>query len=325
TGSGLATFPALYAQYIEVVPVFVVQYSNFYLDLLLELGWPGFLAMAVILAGSFGLLVLPPSSGNAHKRRGQTAVDLRWAVFAGLVVLALQGLIDDHLFGGTGTPFLLVWPGLAVYVSGKRRRKARPFHPMWQSQRRQLQFWWRKQSKQTQAAFVTGVVVIGAVSAAAAVRPFLSQWQANLGALAMARVELLGWPTGEWDDGSSTGELATAEAHFERSLAWSPTNRTALQRVGLIAKLQQDFETAVSYLEAAHQQDETHRGVLKSLVYSYVWVGMPDQAEPLFTTLPEAGREMFIYIDWWQAHGRPDLAARAEAALTLIQSRAEDG
>jgi hypothetical protein len=39
TGSGLATFPALYAQYIQVTPVFFAAYSNLFLDVWLEQGW----------------------------------------------------------------------------------------------------------------------------------------------------------------------------------------------------------------------------------------------------------------------------------------------
>ncbi len=325
TGSGLATFPALYAQYMEVAPVFVVQYSNFYLDLLLELGWPGLVAMAAILTGSFLLLMLPPPSRHSgNRRRGQTAVDMRWAVFVGLVVLVLQGLFDDHLFGGTGTPFLLVWPGLAVFVSGKRRRKARPFRHFWLGHWQRMQLAWGQQLRSARIALVIVAVVGVALGAALSGRSLFSQWQADLGALAMAQVELPGWPTGEWDDGRQADELTPAMERFEQSLRWSPTNRTALHRLGLIAMLNREYETAVAYLEAARQQDETHRGITKSLAYSYIWAGTPEKAMALLPAIPEAGRELRIYTDWWQAYGRSDLADQAEKALSLIHNQSQD-
>jgi len=48
TGSGLATFPALYAQYIQVTPFFFAAYSNLFVDVWLELGLLGLLSLLFV-------------------------------------------------------------------------------------------------------------------------------------------------------------------------------------------------------------------------------------------------------------------------------------
>ena len=104
-------------------------------------------------------------------------------------------------------------------------------------------------------------------------KPMQSIWYANLGSVEMARVELDGWPTGKWDDGSNVALLEPAEGLFHQALSFNPNNRTANHRLGLIAMLKRDFPTAISYLEPAYQIDLDHRGIRKSLGYSYLWSG----------------------------------------------------
>ncbi|MCP4421174.1 MAG: O-antigen ligase family protein, partial [Chloroflexi bacterium] len=123
TGGGLATFPALYAQYVRVTPFYFVAYSNFFLDIWLEQGFLGLISILIVLGGSFWLLlkqstfwrkkrvqqpgvlteaeVIEPTRRRRRRRRRGSAMSegemvlFRWAAFASMVVMLLHGLIDD--------------------------------------------------------------------------------------------------------------------------------------------------------------------------------------------------------------------------------------
>jgi lipopolysaccharide biosynthesis regulator YciM len=149
----------------------------------------------------------------------------------------------------------------------------------------------------------------------------MSAWNANLGAVEMARVELAGFPSGQWEDGTKVVSLGRAEVYFRRALAQDANNRTANHRLGLIAMQRRDFSSAVSYLETAHWIDGDHRGIIKSLGYAYVWSGEFDQAAPLVNQIPEASQELSTYIWWWQEQGRDDLAENAATMLKQLNER----
>jgi hypothetical protein len=75
--------------------------------------------------------------------------------------------------------------------------------------------------------------------------------------------------------------------------------------------MDQDFAAAAVYLEAALAGDPHHRGIVKSLGYTYAWLGQLDAARPLLEQIPEAGQELDTYRWWWGTQGRPDLSQRA--------------
>ncbi|MBU0512447.1 MAG: O-antigen ligase family protein, partial [Chloroflexi bacterium] len=53
TGGGLGAFPALYSQYIRVIPNFFIRHAhNLFLDVAIEQGIPGALALAAIVLGA---------------------------------------------------------------------------------------------------------------------------------------------------------------------------------------------------------------------------------------------------------------------------------
>lgn len=145
-------------------------------------------------------------------------------------------------------------------------------------------------------------------------------WQANQGALLMDRVLLPGWPHNEWRESPYATVLRPAKMHFEQALALDVSNRTAHQRLGMMALLERDFKTAVFHLEHAYQQDPHHQGIIKQLGYAYVWQGQPERALPLLVETPGAASEMEIYISWWQGQHRPELAEQAAAMFALLMN-----
>lgn len=303
TGGGLSAFAGLFSNYIRVIPHFFFSYShNFLLDVMLEQGIAGALAMLAILMGSGWLLVFP---GKSRRRRSSSSDSgrqlFRWAMVASLVTLLLHGLVDDALYANLASPLLLMVPGMAVALSSKRVQQAGQKRP----------------SRRLSRAIVTVAAAVGIFAGLffGFRRPLLSAWYANLGAVEMARVELVGWPTGGWDNGRNVALLAPSADLFREALRWNPDSRTAQYRLGLIAMLQRDYQAAVAYLKPAHQLDPGHRGISKSLGYSYTWSGEWESALVLLADIPETRDEMDVYTWWWGTQSRPDLATQAELLL----------
>ncbi len=303
TGGGLAAFPGLYAQYIAVTPFFQFNYShNLWLDVWLEQTLLGLLALLAVMGGAGALLWRTAVTvDDSTQRKSRQALNLsRWASALGLLTLLGHSLVDDALYGGLGTPFLFVLPGIVVLASRQREvERLRPF------------------------SFAAPVFIfLAAALAALTLQPsLLGRWYANRGAAAMARIELQDWPTQIWDDGRYAAQLAPAQAFLQRAIAIQPANRTAQSRLGLIALAKRDFETAVTHLQIAHDRDPDHRGIAKSLGYSYVWTGDLGRAADLLADIPEARREMKAYVHWWNEQGRPDLAALADAQAAAMAAK----
>ncbi|WP_420643973.1 O-antigen ligase family protein [Candidatus Leptofilum sp.] len=331
TGSGLGSFPALYAQYAQVTPSFFAAYSNFYLDIWLEQGFLALVAMLLLLGNSFWMLFkrsafrrqAPPKEPTAEtilatavpqpkrRRRRKREVQanelvwFQWATFVSLVVMVLHGLIDDALYGNLASPLLFFAPAMAIVVTRRRSDKAPP-----------------DTVRRKRWAVGLGTIAIILVALFFNFRQTVqAQWYANLGALELARVELMDWPTNQWDNGENLERFEPAIARFEQALMVDPQNRTANHRLGVIALVKRDFGTAVSYLERAHEQNQNYRGIVKSLGYGYVWHGQPDEAEQTLMVIPEARTEMNIYSSWWERQNRPDLAAKANEILIELGNR----
>jgi putative inorganic carbon (hco3(-)) transporter len=294
TGGGLTAFGGLYSQYIQVIPFFLYSYShNFYLDLLLEQGLLGLLSGLGVMAGAIWLLWRPAGEGPPEDK--ETAY-LRWGLFTGLLAVGLHGLADSALYAGQGTPFLFIWPGLAVAL--QRPAVARP-DPVENGYK---QMTW----------LVTAAVIVFLLVAGYLFRQAIAaSWQANLGAVAMAQVELADYPANQWVGDRHVAALPPAVARFERALDANPANGVAHHRLGLVALAAGEFETAVAHLEAAHVAQPGHRGIVKALGYSYLWSGRFDKAMPLLSGLPEIPGELDAYAWWWTEQGQPGLARYA--------------
>ncbi len=302
-GSGLVSFPALYAEYVQVVPNFYLAYSNFYLDVVLELGPVGAICLFAVWVGTWWLVVraLRRSLSRPYPQRGDIYW-LRWATLASLTIVLVHGLVDNTLFGGLGTPFLFFVPAMAVLVS----RYSTEVEMLFFSKR---------------VAWVTAVTIFLLICWLLAFRrPALANWYAYQGAQAMDRMLLVGWPSNQWHGPHQGAMLAPTHHYFEQAITWDSHNRTAQQRLGLMAMWQRDWDTAVSHLQLAHAQDPAHRGVIKSLAYAYVWQGQLQKAYPLLTQIPEARAEMEVYIGYWSQLNRPELAEKASAAFTYLDS-----
>jgi Flp pilus assembly protein TadD len=106
---------------------------------------------------------------------------------------------------------------------------------------------------------------------------------------------------------------------LENAIRVDPANRSAHQRLGILALSHGDFDRAVSALGMAWHLDADHRGVRKTLGYALVWAGDLERALPLLSQIPEAPSEMGYYAWWWETNGDRELAQRSAAMEQLLQ------
>jgi tetratricopeptide (TPR) repeat protein len=224
-----------------------------------------------------------------------------WLTLFALTIAFVHGMVDDYLYNDHGTLLSLALAGLFV-----------PLQPVLT----------RTASRTTYRirALAALIPVFALIFNGSQIR---SAWDANLGALEMARPELAGFPTGHWTEPSILPAWESAEASLQASLRADPENRTANHRLGLLTMLRGDFRSAAAYLEVAHQQAPRHRGIIKSLGYCYVWLGELEKAQTFLGEIPEAERELGNYAWWWRDRGRADLSANAALMLARLSSAAK--
>jgi tetratricopeptide (TPR) repeat protein len=150
--------------------------------------------------------------------------------------------------------------------------------------------------------------------------PFFASLYANLGALEMSRWELKDWPKDQWNGNPDVSALELAEIKFEKALTYSPLQRTALHRLGLISMQSRDFDAAQTELEKAFEIDPNHRGIRKSLGYAYVWGDRLQRAKLLLDEIDEAKQEMKVYTWWWEENDRLDLSSQANEMVSFLEA-----
>ena len=301
TGAGLDSFPGLYSQYMLVVPYFYFTNShNLFLDVAIEQGVTAGSIFIVLYLGSVLLVCQAIANDPPNELRL-----VRWLGLFALFVTIVHGFFYDYLYNGTGTA-LLFYP-LGMAMTGIVNRTSSVEQTFQQPEI--VSSWYR--------------VMIGSLLAVIAVlalnlNKIIPLWYANLGAVQMSQVELRDFPTDQWGTSEIVPRLEIADATLHSALQYDPHNQTANYRLGLISILRQDFKTAAANLETAYQEAPNHRGIIKSLGYSYVWLGEMDKAQTLLDQIPEAQHEMKVYIWWWETQGRPDLSERASLMISHL-------
>ena len=292
TGGGLGTYSGLYSHYILLIPYQFMSHSHdVFLDITLAQGIGGLLAFAGILGVTILLLVIPQSP-QEHAFDPYRSFLLKGALAASLIAFVVHGFLDDPLFSSEGAVFLFLIPGMIVW---------------WRRPEPQLESWYRSK-------WVPGVLAVSifcVLLIMAFYKPVSARWQANLGAVQMAKVELRDWPSIKWNDSRNAAHLTEAEARFTQALADNPAIRTAYHRLGSLQMLRHEYDDAVASLEMAYEIDPKHNGVRKALGYSYVWAGKPEMALPILAEVPEAYTELNTYVWWWQTQGYEDLSKQA--------------
>lgn len=312
TGGGLRSFPGLYSQYIMVTPFFIFAYShNFYLDLVLELGWIGALGLLALFL--FSLARLMQLVGSTRANTFHTL--LSEAVLVGYAVVLLHGFVDDALFGDLGSPLLLLLPGLALMLTNPVQRQSSHLEeptPVVNS---------RTSLYKLRTIIIPASLFLILIFVSILFRDvFVSSLYANLGAVLMAKSELKNWPSNSWNFGDVTPVYSSAEEQLVKSARYDENQRTAWHRLGLIAMQNLDYQEAEEDLLRAYNIDPDHRGIRKSLGYTYVWLGNYQGAAKVLEDINEAKSELNTYSWWWRDRGRDDLARQAKEMVGMLSS-----
>jgi O-antigen ligase len=301
TGGGLSSFPGLYSRYVLVIPDLFLEYShNLYLDLLIEQGLLGLLAVSMLFLLSL-LRIL------RFTWQGRETGEAKWlglGLLAGSLVILLHGFIDDPLYGKSGSPLLFLIPAEVNFLTAAITQPADKRHD-------RLPFSARKWA--VGAAFLLLGMVLMSGNAIS------SSFLANIGAVRMAKVELRGWPDGfRW--GEQVQVAASAVPELVRALALDPEQATASYRLGLIDLAAGEYDAAVDRLLVAHDRRPSHRGVTKTLGYAELWRGDIGAGVQLLRTIPESTQELGVYEWWWGEQGQLELADRASIALDELEA-----
>ena len=300
TGAGLNSFPGLYAQYILLIPFpYFSNSHNLFLDVAIEQG---------LVGGAIFLMVYLGAVWLVSKRIVTTASDeirnINWFSLLSLLVMMIYGLFYDNLYNGNGTALLFFPLGMAMIGVVSRNQSGDEVVQL------------LKELPRLKMSMITLPVLVLILILGVNINTVISRWYANLGAVQMSQAELKNFPANEWATSDTVHELKPAEFTLQEALQYDPRNQTANYRLGLISMLRQDFKTAATNLETAYQEAPTHRGIIKSLGYCYVWLGDMDKAQTLLDQIPETQNEMSVYIWWWETQGRPDLSKNASIMVS---------
>ena len=255
TGIGLGDpFALVYSRYELMIQVPFLYYShNIFLEVWLEQGLLGISSWLWLAAAVLGAL---------WAYRGHLQHWAAEATWVGLLAVFLHGVSDAR-------PYQDLWCWLPFFVllglNGAFLLRSAPLP---------------KSSK----PFFLPAALVGVFLIACVVQfsPLKTALRANLASLAQQRADL----TPSLASAQRTALLQKAADGFHEVLLQDPQNRTANQRLGLIAFDASDYQFAIRYLEAAAQKDPLHPGTRKALGLSYAFNQDFDQAVPLLTGVP---------------------------------------
>jgi tetratricopeptide (TPR) repeat protein len=247
-----------------------------------------------------------------HHTRKQAIFN--WLVLVVLVFAFVHGMVDNYLYNAKGSLLALVLVAFAANTfGGSQRAEPKIPHPSRVSGSLASRL---QDNRLTLPVF--GLFLIFVTLFFFRLNDIRSVWYANQGALEMAKVELAGFPTNAWAGPQMAAQLGSAEASLQQALQLNPYNQTANYRLGAIAMLRRDFDSARAYLEIAYQSAPHHRGIIKMLGYSYVWLNELDRAGTLLAHIPESKDELDVYSWWWGEQDRSDLSAQAKTMISKL-------
>lgn len=293
TGIGLGgTFAMIYSRYVLLIQVPFLSYShNLFLQVWLNHGLLGILAFTWLIAAFWTLVRRVSWQGGA----------LFQGAWLGVAAILLHGLSDARQYadGWTFLP-LFVLLGLAV---ASRRESESARERVSESANRRGSRW----------VLVMGMIVVG-TAGLLAWKPLTAMAYANAGSLTQARAQLAEGLTDE----QRSDLIRQAVSYYEQAVLLDANNRTAQQRLGMLALDAQRLDEAITYLEAAYRADSSNTTTHKALGLAYTWAGRLAEARQLLADVPEIVEELNVWGWWWGTQGEREWAANAYRVSLLL-------
>lgn len=258
TGSGLATFPMVYATYALQAHVYILPHAhNLWLQIWMEQGLPGVIAFGWFAASFYEWV---------WKKRAA----LNWLALGGLAAttaMLVHGLFDAAFWYNDVTRMFLFLP-FAFTVAGIGSAPA-----------------WKRDLK------------IGAAIGAAALLALVlywnaaqTRWYANAGSLKQTRIELQAYafPHMLVEYVRHDGDLSDAESYFRQTLEHDAQDVTANQRLAMILLARGQYESALALAQAAYQRDAENSVTWQLLGDAYLALGRAEQAYTFWSRVSNA-------------------------------------
>ncbi len=287
TGSGLATFPMVYATYALQMHVFILPHAhNLWLQIWMEQGLPGVVAFAWFVASFYWWIW--------EKRR-----EWNWLAgggFAATTAMLVHGLVDAAFWYNDATrvllfvPFAFTLAGSGAAVSVKQDLKI-------------------------------GTVICAAVLIAVSVfwKQALTRWYANVGSLNQTRTELesYAFPQILVEYVRQERDLSGAERYFRQALKLEPQNVTANQRLAMIELARGEYADALLHAQAASAGDPTNPVTWQLLGDAHLALGHEERAYEYWSRLENAADK--LDIEAAIRYQRAGDEVRAERARALAE------
>lgn len=287
-GGGLDSFGGQYSQYVLSIPFLRFTYGHhFYIDTLLELGILGLTSILALYTISLVYLLTLDNNTGALER---SQWHLKGATLASLIALILHGLIDDAIFGDSGSSFIFMAAGMAFAL-------ILPRHGI-------------RKGGIISLVIVLVIGIAGIFSLSAIQSGRLS----NSAAIEMAQVQLADWPTNEWSKGQHAAPLEMIAPDFERAIEINSLDTTSYYRLGLIHMESREFDEAKTQLSKAMELQPAHSGIKKNYGYALLWSGQIEEGLLVLEDLPEIQQEVDAYVWWWGQVGEDELSGIAQSA-----------
>jgi tetratricopeptide (TPR) repeat protein len=201
-----------------------------------------------------------------------------------VVVLLVQGLIDDPIYGSRAVvvffiPLSFGVPILRVAETSSRR--------------------WRVRTVAVAAALI---LVAGVVFW----RPLLSRVNSNLAAVEQSRRELSVYTWPEWpiqDAVRQEADLSGAIAGYERALRIDDENSSANRRLGQIELSLGQYEAALAHLEKAYVATPWDNASRQLLGEAYIATGDVDAGMVLWDSVDNGVRQLDLRRFWYDYVG----------------------
>jgi hypothetical protein len=280
SGSGLRSFWLIHSTYALLIPVHLFDHvHNSFLEIWVEQGIIGAISVISIsvIVGVWAWRALDRNELPAYAYAG----------FFGLVVVAVQGIVDVVFYIERTLPLVGISLGYAWFINNDKKNlkdlPAQKFKMLW-----------------LVMLSIFGVTAIAVVF----FNPFTSLYFSNLGSLNQSRIELSNYDPDNYKDLTldkirRIRNLNPAQSNFDRSLAKWSGNPSALNRLAQIDMSVKAYDAALTKMNLAWERGNWNN--VTRLLYSDALVahGEVQAAAHLVQEIP-AAQDRLLYQSWYR-------------------------
>ena len=290
-GAGLDSFMMLYSTYQLLIHVgFTVHAHNLFIDVALEQG----IVATLPLVAMWGIAALGWTLAVEREEQAGSRESL-WlgAAMLALLTIAVNGMVDDALYGSRA--LLLLFVPLAFAVPAVRRAGL---------------------ARRLNLA-AAGLILV-ATLLVAALPSLRAAWWANLGAVEQSRAELAVYSWPEWrlqDELRRQLDLSPAVAHYQQALALDPNHFSANRRMGQIALSLGTYEAALAYLQRAYAAMPWDNATRQLYGEALIANSQVAEGARLWQTVNNQQSQLAARLFWYEYIGDEERLAAVRSAL----------